>query len=125
MPTGKQKSFFATKNDLLPGLENLTKKLGLVYVDGTLHDTPDIRVYENLADYEGLGISKWGNHNDNYFQAFEKGKGPIIRAIPQRAGGTKYSFVNDSHSLQLFLSGVYRDIVLWRAESVPCQMHTT
>ncbi|AZN41600.1 hypothetical protein [Paenibacillus albus] len=114
MPTGKRKSFFATKNDLLPGLENITKKFGLFYVEGILHDTLNIRCYEDMLDYEGLGISKYGSHLDNYFHVYERRNGrPSVRAIPQHTGDTKYDVShNESHSLSLFLSGVYRDICI-------------
>ncbi|MBP1996263.1 hypothetical protein [Paenibacillus eucommiae] len=114
MSTGKRKSFFATKNDLLPGLVNISKKFGLFYVEGILHESPNIGIYEDLLDYEGLGTSKWGSHLDNYFHVYERSHGrPSVRAIPQRNGDTKYDVsLDESRSLSLFLSGVYQDICI-------------
>ncbi|GIW82867.1 MAG: hypothetical protein KatS3mg105_4674 [Gemmatales bacterium] len=55
-------NFFATREDILPGLRHIEQQLSVVFYDGDLLDTNDIVPILSLSDIETVGISQFGNH---------------------------------------------------------------
>jgi hypothetical protein len=83
--------FFATANDLRPGLIVAQEKLPTDFLLQEMRDDRDLTVYESLADAPDFGHSLRGDVADSaqYF-LFRRGRVPKPRAVAQQRGGTKY-----------------------------------
>lgn len=87
----KQTHFFATREDLEPGLRTLEKN-PLKYVLCGLFPSESAPAFESLLALESLGRASQGNSTlcDQYL-VLPRGAELKIRSVPQRKGGTKYA----------------------------------
>jgi hypothetical protein len=100
-----QQLFFATREDLRPGLERIESAWRLEYL---LHETRDDRnfaAWSSLLDAPGLGISRTGQcMTDDGYLVYPRDERPKVQSIPQRRGGMKYA-AELSGSIVQFLPG--------------------
>jgi len=83
--------FFATADDLRPGLVVAQENIPTEFLLQEMRDDRDLTVYQSLADAPDFGRSLRGDvaGSAQYF-LFRRGHLPKPRAVAQRRGGTKY-----------------------------------
>ena len=87
-----QTMFFATRQDLIPVIEQVEAKRSLKYVlTGLLH-SPELTTYNSALDSPHLGIASHESaiNGDNYL-VLDRADQVSIRPCPQNAGGTRYA----------------------------------
>jgi len=86
-----QHLFFATREDLRPGLEMIESQWELEYQLHEMRDDRNFVVFASLLDAPGLGVSKTGQSmSDDGYLVYPRDARPKVRSIPQRRGGVKY-----------------------------------
>jgi hypothetical protein len=83
--------FFATAEDLRPGLQAAEQAVPIEYLLQEMRDDRELTIFKSLLNAPGFGRSPDGkvSGSPQYF-LFPRGCVPRPRAIPQRRGGTKY-----------------------------------
>jgi hypothetical protein len=83
--------FFATADDLRPGLAAAQKQIPTEFLLQEMRDDRSVTVHQSLADAPEFGRSPTGAvaSSPQYF-LFRRGQVPKPRAVPQRRGGVKY-----------------------------------
>jgi hypothetical protein len=100
-----QQLFFATRDDLRPGLETIESEWELEYLLHELRDDDDFTVWTSLLNAPGLGISKSGQcMTDDGYLVYPRDEKPRMRRVPQRRAGVKYD-VELAGAMALFLPG--------------------
>ena len=72
---GKATYFFATREDMILILRDLSRHLDLTFTKCDVYASEaDVEIYDTLENYENLGIAKTGDHMNCYhFLVMEKG----------------------------------------------------
>lgn len=89
----RQTHIFATRSDLIPGLQMAESQLNITYVrcDG-LRSESDFEQVNSLGEWENLGQNLTGNHMDGFrFLIIPKGYKVKVQRVPQQGGGTRYA----------------------------------
>src|SRR5262245_50921977 len=104
----KQTHIFATRSDLLPGLNVIEAQRPLKYVLHDLYKSPVSKEYSSLVELDELGINKTGDHarGAQYF-VFDARNETKMRAVPQRKGGVHYFVDVDPTSIVFWPGGMY------------------
>lgn len=89
----KQTMFFGTKGDYNNILLALESTFAISYVETGLFDTNMINRYESFLSIPNLGFTDRGKwiSLENRYMIVPKGTSVIMRDVPQRKGGNKYS----------------------------------
>lgn len=103
-----QHLFFATRNDLLPGLEVIESQWQLEYQLYEMRDDRDFVMFTSLLDAPQLGVSETGQcMSDDGYLVYPRDARPRILSIPQRRGGVKYGAELSGEIVQLLPGGVH------------------
>ena len=88
-----RKSFFATKSDLLPGLNKFEQNRDIKYVESGLFETPRLKIFSSGQDLPSLGNAPSGDavHEPTYL-VITGSSNPMPRTVRQSKGGIKYAF---------------------------------
>jgi hypothetical protein len=82
---------FATRNDLIPGLQRIESKRTLRYSTAKWQRSAHFSIYRSALDIATLGISVSGDViGSAEYWAMNEGAPLDVRAIPQEDGGTYY-----------------------------------
>jgi hypothetical protein len=104
----RQRLFFATHEDLRPGLEAIESKQHLEYQQYETRNDRNFAVFASLLDVPGLGTSRTGaTMTDDAYLVYSSGLRPPIRVVPQTAGGPKFVQELTSETLILHPGGVH------------------
>lgn len=86
-----QHLFFATREDLLPGLEVIESRWELEYQVHELRHDRGFIVRASLLEVPGLGISTTGQcMTDESYLVYPRDARPRVSPVPQRGGGVRY-----------------------------------
>jgi hypothetical protein len=111
MKRSMQFNFFATKDDLLPGILAFEAEHRVQYVLWGLHDSPSFERYPSVTDIPDLGQSLHGHRAaEKKYSVLPADAEVKVKPVPQRRGGTKYEV--DLTSICRFAfspGGVYGD----------------
>jgi hypothetical protein len=108
-------NIFATGPDLVPGIRAVESSRKLQYVLCGMFDLPGLSAYGSLLEVPGFGTCSTGDHIRepkylvaNAFRRIE------VRAVPQRAGGTKYGVdqLENPGTITILPGGVFGDTVV-------------
>jgi hypothetical protein len=102
--------FFATKSDLLSGLEIIENTLSLKYVKFGLFDSPNAEIYYSAFDISTLGYSLTGDTvQDERYLVLNQVASIDTKEIQQRRGGAKYEISQDNNPNSIIFSpgGLY------------------
>jgi hypothetical protein len=103
-----QQLFFATREDLCPGLERIESQWELEYQLHEMRDDRDFVIFASLLDAPELGISKTGQcASDDDYLVYPRNARPKVRSIPQRHGGVKYDLDTSPDVVQLLPGGLH------------------
>jgi hypothetical protein len=107
----KEFFFYATKNDLLIGIQNFEETRPVDYIPVELYNDPNIPKYESINKYESLGINYSGNHQSELLLILDKGIRVNVRGVSQQRGGIKYAFdqSNNHTSIVFWPGGIYKN----------------
>lgn len=104
-----QQLFFATREDLQPGLERIESGLALEYVRHQMRDDPRFERLTSLLHEPGVGDSRTGHWtSDDVYFVYEQDARPIAVSVPQRRGGVKFCVEWSPHIVQIAPAGVHR-----------------
>jgi hypothetical protein len=85
------KEFYATKQDLSPGLQRIESEVIFQYVLRGMFSSPTPTIYFSVFDIPDLGVSRYGNAiGDDVFLVMEAGTEITVEEVPQRKGGILY-----------------------------------
>jgi hypothetical protein len=86
-----RRSFFATADDLRPGLAVAQEHIPTEFLLQEMRDDRDLTVYQSLVDAPDFGRSPRRDvPGSPQYLLFRRGQVPKPRPVPQRRGGTKY-----------------------------------
>jgi hypothetical protein len=103
-----QHLFFATREDLRPGLEMIESQWELEYQLHEMRADRNFVVLASLLDAPGLGLSKTGQcMSDDGYLVYPRTARPRVRSIPQRRGGVRYDLEPSPEVVQLLPGGVH------------------
>lgn len=110
MKKSMQFNFFATKDDLLPGVLAFEAEHRVHYVLWGLFDSPNFERYSSVADIPDFGRSIHGHSAERGFIVMPADAELKVESVPQRRGGTKYSIdLTDICGFAFSPGGVYGD----------------
>jgi hypothetical protein len=107
--------FFATAQDMAPGLEVLERHWSIKYVLCGLFPTPELHEYRSFRELPGFGISESGEEVGMPTYLIVSGEQAVtIRNVPQRRGGELYKVDNrvNPYLLGFAPAGEYRSSFL-------------
>ena len=111
--------FFATKDDMVPGLEVLEEAQNFKYIVPGLFDSPEVVEYISYKDLPGFGVSEKGNVEQMPRYLLVPIDAEVTaKEIPQRRGGVKYK-VDSKVCLYFKPSGIYQNEFLIPGEFSP------
>jgi hypothetical protein len=105
-----QSLFFATRDDLAPGLESIESRWQLEYHPHEMRADKEFRFLASLLDDPTLGISLSGKTmgDPDYF-VYPRDRRPRTRSIPQRRGGVRHVLDVSPETIQLCPGGAHAD----------------
>lgn len=83
------KQFYATRQDLLPGLHRLESEVPLQYVLREMSPSPTPIIFLSALEIPGLGVTQYDQGGD-VFLVMEKGTDITVEEVPQLKGGVLY-----------------------------------
>jgi hypothetical protein len=106
------KHFFATKEDLVPGIQRIELKRTLKYVLAGKSETRECVTYDSLLDFELLGTNLSGSHVIGpHFLVMDRNEEPSVEEVLQQNGGVLY-FLNqmqNATSIAFWPGGLYEE----------------
>jgi hypothetical protein len=103
-----QHLFFATREDLRPGLEMIESRWALEYARHEMRDDTEFTRFASLLDVPGLGESQTGEcMSDVGYLVYPRDARPPVRSIPQRRGGVKYDLALTPEVVQVLPGGLH------------------
>ncbi|MFC5530164.1 hypothetical protein [Cohnella yongneupensis] len=107
----KEVLFFATKSDIMSGLQKIEGEYSLKYVRSGLFDNEDVKIYSSALEIEELGYNKSGNGLTHAYLVMDQSTQLNIRNVPQQRGGMKYAIdqLINTESLLFAPGGLYGD----------------
>jgi len=106
-----QMQLFATKSDLLPGIEQIELQKGLRYAR-TAEKSDEIFFYDSIKSFDGLGVNKDGKTTSGIqFLVVEKQHKIQIEEVKLRKGGISHHIgqIKNPHSIIFQVPGIYED----------------
>jgi hypothetical protein len=86
-----QRQFYATRQDLLPGLLRLESEVKLQYVLMGMFTSPTLTGFFSASDIPDLGVARHGHYiSEQEFLVTEVGVEILVREVPQQKGGVLY-----------------------------------
>jgi len=86
-----QKQFYATRQDLLPGILGLESEVKLQYVLRGMFSSPTVTGFLSASDIPDLGIARYGDYgHEQKWLVTEAGVEICVREVPQQKGGVLY-----------------------------------
>jgi hypothetical protein len=116
MNSAKRTNFFATKQDLEPGLERIESKHDLQYVRCGHYPTDVPDAYGSWWDIPDLGINNTGDHLGTAYLVIGRAAKPVLRRIDLTSGEVSY-VVDQQQNPE---SVVFRPGGKYRAEVLVC-----
>jgi hypothetical protein len=104
--------FFATKDDLLPGLQQIELKRTLKYVLAGKLERPERVTYDSLLDFPQLGTNLSGSHVIGpHFLVMDQNEEPVVETVPQQDGGVLYFLtqLKNATSIVFWPGGLYEE----------------
>ena len=108
----KQVTFYANRADLISSLVTISSKLSVRYTDAWIHDTLDIPYFDDLTEWDDLGVNKTGKSvGAGFFLITKKDEAVSPKTINMNDGSTKYKVepLLNPHSIIIQPSGVFSD----------------
>jgi hypothetical protein len=85
------KDFYATRQDLLPGLQRLESEVELQYVLREMSPSPTPIIFLSALDIPGLGVAHYGDYShEQKWLVMEKWVEISVEEVPQHKGGVLY-----------------------------------
>ncbi|GLC31552.1 hypothetical protein [Clostridium omnivorum] len=110
----KEKNFFATKADLINGLDAFEQLRPVKYVKCGVSDTKEILIYETIDEFINLGKNSTGDHQSESYLVLDYNVDLNLRQIKQMDGSVKY-FVDqlmNKSSVVFWPGGIYDETYL-------------
>jgi hypothetical protein len=86
-----QRQFYATRPDLLPGLQRLESEVKLQYVLRGMFPSPTPTVFFSALDIPDLGVARYGDYShEQEWLVMEEGAEITAEEVPQAKGGVLY-----------------------------------
>jgi len=103
--------FFATKEDLMSGIQAFEADHRVQYVLWGLFESPTFERYSSATEIPGLGRSIYGHRGEKCFLVIPQDAELCIEAVPQRDGSTRYSvdLMNNFFGFAFKPGGVHED----------------
>ena len=105
----KEVLFFATKADLMVGLQQIESKYLCKYVRSGLFDNDDIKLYGSALEIEELGYNKSGDGLAQTYLVLGQNEQLNVRRVPQHRGGFKFAIdqLENTESILFAPGGLY------------------
>lgn len=106
----KEIFFFATKSDLIVGLNSFEESRLVKYVKTGLFDSRDVPIFMSSDDLGTLGVNLSGNHQSESYLVLDRITNLEIREVSQSKGGIKYAIdqMANSASVAFWPGGIYK-----------------
>lgn len=105
-----QFNFFATKDDLLPGVLAFEAEHQVRYIVWGFTDAPHFEQYSSVTELPDLGRSIHGHRCERTYVVMPADADVKTKAVPQRRGGTKYELdLTNVCRFAFSPGGVYED----------------